>query len=68
MATTFAIHEAKTVGGVAWDIAGATAIFSASPFERRWRDLNTVTQQLQGRKSHLQDVGAYLLGLEPNLQ
>jgi indole-3-acetate monooxygenase len=68
MATTFAIHEAKAVGGVAWDIAGATAIFSASPFERRWRDLNTVTQQLQGRKSHLQDVGAYLLGLRPNLQ
>jgi alkylation response protein AidB-like acyl-CoA dehydrogenase len=68
MATTFAIHEAKAVGGVAWDIAGASAIFAAGPFERRWRDLNTVTQQLQGRKSHLQDVGAYLLGLEPNLQ
>jgi alkylation response protein AidB-like acyl-CoA dehydrogenase len=68
MATTFAIHEAKAVGAVAWDIVGASAIFSAGPFERRWRDLNTVTQQLQGRKSHLQDVGAYLLGLEPNLQ
>ena len=68
MATTFAIHEAKAVAGVAWDIAGASAIFSAGPFERRWRDINTVTQQLQGRKSHLQDVGAYLLGLKPNLQ
>jgi hypothetical protein len=68
MATTFAIHEAKVVGGVAWDIVGASAIFSAGPFERRWRDLNTVTQQLQGRKSHLQDVGAYLLGLEPKLE
>jgi len=31
------------------------------------RDINTVTQQLQGRKSHLQEVGAYLLGLEPSL-
>jgi hypothetical protein len=24
-------------------------------------------QQVQGRKSHLQDVGAFLLGLPPNL-
>ncbi|MBV8754785.1 MAG: acyl-CoA dehydrogenase [Hyphomicrobiales bacterium] len=68
MATTFAIHEAKTVADVAWDVAGATAIFLSNPFERRLRDLRTLTQQLQGRKSHLQDCGAYLLGLEPNLR
>jgi len=68
MATTFAIHEAKTVADVAWDVAGATAIFTSNPFERRLRDIRTLTQQLQGRKSHLQDAGAYLLGLEPNLR
>lgn len=68
MATTFAMHEARAVSQVAWDVVGASAIFSAGPFERRWRDINTVTQQLQGRKSHLQDVGAYLLGLEVELQ
>jgi alkylation response protein AidB-like acyl-CoA dehydrogenase len=68
MATTFAIHEAKTVADAAWDVAGATAIFLSNPFERRLRDLRTLTQQLQGRKSHLQDCGAYLLGLEPNLR
>jgi len=68
MATTFAIHEAKTVADAAWDVAGATAIFLSNPFERRLRDLRTLTQQLQGRKSHLQDAGAYLLGLEPNLR
>jgi alkylation response protein AidB-like acyl-CoA dehydrogenase len=67
MAATFAIHEARAVADVAWDIAGASAIFSSSPFERRFRDIRTVTQQLQGRKSHLQEVGAYLLGLEPSL-
>ena len=50
------------------EIAGATSIFASGPFERRWRDINTITQQLQGRKSHLQDVGAYLLGLDANLQ
>jgi alkylation response protein AidB-like acyl-CoA dehydrogenase len=68
MATTFAIHEAKTVADAAWDVAGATAIFISNPFERRLRDIRTLTQQLQGRKSHLQDTGAYLLGLEPNLR
>jgi alkylation response protein AidB-like acyl-CoA dehydrogenase len=67
MATTFAIHEAKAVADVAWEIAGANAIFASGPFERRLRDLHTMLQQIQGRKSHLQDVGAYLLGLEPNL-
>jgi indole-3-acetate monooxygenase len=67
MATTFAIHEAKAVADVAWEVAGATAIFISSPFERRMRDIRTVTQQIQGRKSHLQEVGAYLMGLEPSL-
>jgi alkylation response protein AidB-like acyl-CoA dehydrogenase len=67
MATTFAIGEAKAVADVAWEVAGASAIFASSPFERRYRDLRTVTQQVQGRKSHLQDVGAYLMGLEPAL-
>jgi indole-3-acetate monooxygenase len=67
MAATFAIHEAKAVADVAWEVAGASAIFNSSPFERRMRDIRTVTQQLQGRKSHLQEVGAYLLGLEPSL-
>jgi hypothetical protein len=56
------------VADVAWDIAGATAIFTSNPLERRLRDIRTLTQQLQGRKSHLQDAGAYLLGLEPNLR
>jgi len=68
MAATFGIHEAKAVADVAWDVAGATAIFQSNAFERRLRDLRTLTQQLQGRKSHLQDIGAWLLGLEPNLR
>lgn len=66
MAATFAIHEAKTVADVAWEIAGATAIFASGPFERRLRDLRTLLQQAQGRKAHLQDTGAYLLGHAPN--
>lgn len=66
MAATFAIHEAGAVADAAWHIAGANAIFASGPFERRLRDIRTVMQQAQGRQSHLQDAGAYLLGLEPN--
>jgi alkylation response protein AidB-like acyl-CoA dehydrogenase len=66
MAATFAIHEASAVADAAWHIAGANAIFASGPFERRLRDIRTVMQQAQGRQSHLQDAGAYLLGLEPN--
>ena len=42
------------------------AIFTSSAFERRFRDIHTVTQQLQGRQAHLETVGRYLLGLEPD--
>jgi alkylation response protein AidB-like acyl-CoA dehydrogenase len=67
MATTFAIHEAKAVADTAWQIAGATAIFTSAAFERRLRDISTLLQQAQGRKSHLQDTGAFLLGHPANL-
>ena len=67
LATTFAIHEAKAAADTAYDLAGATAIFIGNDFERRFRDIHTVTQQQQGRKAHLQSVGAFLLGLPPDL-
>jgi alkylation response protein AidB-like acyl-CoA dehydrogenase len=67
MAATFAIHEAKLVADTAWEVAGANAIFASGPFERRMRDLRTLLQQAQGRKAHLQDAGAFILGLEANL-
>jgi alkylation response protein AidB-like acyl-CoA dehydrogenase len=59
LASTYAIHEAKAVAD---DAAGATAIFKSNPFERRFRDIHTVTQQIQGRRLHFQNVGAYMLG------
>ena len=67
LASTFAIHEAKGAVNALYDLAGADAIFASGPFERRFRDIHTVTQQLQGRKSHLQSVGAWLMGHEPDL-
>ena len=67
MASTHAIHRARDAVDFAYNAAGTTAIFESHPLERRFRDLHTVTQQLQGRSSHFETVGAYLLGGEPDL-
>jgi indole-3-acetate monooxygenase len=67
-ASTYAIHQAKEVVDIAYHEAGATAIFDANPFERRFRDVNTVTQQVQGRRSHFETVGKHLLGAPTNLR
>ena len=67
LASTHAIHEARAVANVIYDAAGASAIFAGSPFQRRFRDIHTVAQQIQGRKSHFQTVGSFLLGHPPNL-
>jgi len=64
LASTYAIHEAKAVADMAYDAAGATAIFKSNPFERRFRDIHTVTQQIQGRRLHFETVGAYMLGMD----
>ena len=65
LAATHATHEAAAVVDTAYTLAGSNAIFEDRPFERRFRDIHAVTQQLQGRRNHYEHVGAYLLGLEP---
>ena len=67
LASTHAIREARAVADVLYDAAGAAAIFAGSPFQRRFRDIHTVSQQIQGRKSHFQTVGSFLLGHPPDL-
>lgn len=64
LATTHAIRTARQVGNFAYEAAGTTAIFANNPFERRFRDLNSVAQQLQGRRAHFETVGKFLMGLE----
>jgi alkylation response protein AidB-like acyl-CoA dehydrogenase len=65
LASTHATHEAAAVVDTAYQLAGSNAIFEGRPFERRFRDVHAVTQQLQARRAHYEHVGAYLLGLEP---
>ena len=67
MAATHAIHKAREAVDFAYNTAGATAIFDGHPLERRFRDIHTVTQQLQGRFSHFETVGAWMLGVDADL-
>jgi len=64
LASTFCIHTSVEVVDMLYQAAGATAIFNENPFERRFRDVHSVAQQLQGRQQHFETVGQYLLGLE----
>lgn len=67
LAATHAIHKAREAVDFAYNAAGATAIFENHPLERRFRDIHTVTQQLQGRLSHFETVGAWMMGADADL-
>jgi indole-3-acetate monooxygenase len=66
LAATSAIHRAREVAESCYQEAGTTAIFESNPFERPIRDIHAAGQQVQARTAHLEAVGAFLLGLEPN--
>jgi alkylation response protein AidB-like acyl-CoA dehydrogenase len=67
MTATHAIHKAREAVDFTYNAAGATAIFEGHPLERRFRDIHTVTQQLQGRLSHFETVGAWMMGADCDL-
>jgi alkylation response protein AidB-like acyl-CoA dehydrogenase len=65
LACTNAIHGALEVADFAYKAAGVDAIFPGSPFERRFRDIHTLSQQIQARNAHYEEVGQILLGTPP---
>jgi alkylation response protein AidB-like acyl-CoA dehydrogenase len=62
LACANAIHGAIEVTDMVYKAAGVSAIFPGSPFERRFRDMHTLSQQIQSRTSHFEAVGRILLG------
>ena len=66
LCSTWAIHQSAEVADTVYHMVGSTAVFQKYPFERRFRDMHTLTQQLQGRQSHYENVGQVMLGLEPD--
>lgn len=66
MAASYAIQQAAQVVDMAYHTAGSTAIFASAAFERRFRDVHAVTQQIHGRAAHFEAVGRHYLGLDPD--
>jgi indole-3-acetate monooxygenase len=66
IAATWTIHQSASVVDAAYHMAGATAVFAANPFERRFRDMHAIAQQIQARDTHYEDAGKAILAA--NLQ
>jgi alkylation response protein AidB-like acyl-CoA dehydrogenase len=60
-----AIHAAVEVADWCHRAAGVDAIFPGSPFERRFRDIHTLSQQIQSRSAHFTAAGQAMLGHAP---
>ncbi len=65
IASSYAIRQARAAADFAYHAAGAGAILEKNPFERRFRDLQAVGQQIQAAPSNFEHAGMALLGLEP---
>jgi alkylation response protein AidB-like acyl-CoA dehydrogenase len=64
IATTWTIHQSAAVVDTAYHMAGATAVFAANPFERRFRDMHAIAQQIQARDTHYEDAGRAILAAD----
>jgi indole-3-acetate monooxygenase len=67
MASTYAIHQARDAVDFAYNATGTPTVFASHPLERRFRDMHTITQHLQGRLSHFETVGAWMMGVATDL-
>ena len=61
-----AIETAIAVADYVYKAAGTSAIFPGTPFERRFRDIHTLSQQIQSRDSHFEAVGRAMFNGDPD--
>lgn len=64
LACAHAIAVSERVADHCYKAAGTSAIFLGTAFERRFRDIHTVSQQIQSRTAHFEAVGQILLDVE----
>jgi len=61
-----AISSAIEVADTVYKAAGTSAIFPGTPFERRFRDIHTLSQQIQCRDAHFEAVGRVMFNGDPD--
>ena len=67
LACSHAIQGAVETAAALYRLAGVDAIFPGSAFERRFRDIHTLSQQIQSRPQHFEATGHVLLGGAPEV-
>ena len=65
MAGTHAIRQSASAVDIVYNLSGSDAIFASREIQRRFQDAHVITQQVQGRESHYETVGQFLLGQDP---
>jgi alkylation response protein AidB-like acyl-CoA dehydrogenase len=61
-----AIQVSMEVADYAYKAAGTSAIFPGTPFERPFRDIHTLSQQVQSRDAHFESVGRAMFHGDPD--
>ena len=61
-----AIRAAVETADYVYKAAGMSAIFQGTPFERRFRDIHTLSQQIQSRDAHFEAVGKIMFNGDPD--
>jgi alkylation response protein AidB-like acyl-CoA dehydrogenase len=61
-----AIKSAIETADYVYKAAGVSAIFKGTPFERRFRDMHTLSQQVQSRDAHFEMVGKIMFNGDPD--
>ncbi|UGY18133.1 acyl-CoA dehydrogenase family protein [Bradyrhizobium septentrionale] len=61
IASTWTIHQSAAAVDIAYHMSGATAVFAKNPFERRFRDMHAIAQQIQARDTQYEDAGKAIL-------
>ncbi len=66
LACAHGTHTAIEIADYVYKAAGTSAIFKGTPFERRFRDMHTLSQQIQSRDAHFEAVGAVMFNGDPD--
>ena len=66
LSITYSMNQARDVANFVFQASGTNAIFEANPFERRFRDIHTVSAQGQSHVWNYEPVGQVFLGLPPS--
>jgi alkylation response protein AidB-like acyl-CoA dehydrogenase len=67
LATTNAVHAARTTVDLIYELAGGTAVYRTSAIQRRFRDVHVAGQHMMVNQATYEVVGRLLLGLETNI-